>query len=41
MIIRPAEEADLPGILEIHNDVVDTSTAIYAFEPTTLEDRGR
>jgi L-amino acid N-acyltransferase len=37
--IRDASEADLPAILEIYNDVVVTSTAIYRDEPATLEDR--
>lgn len=37
--IRDAEEGDLPGILAIYNDVVATSTAIYADDPSTLEER--
>jgi len=37
--IREAQEADLPAILDIYNDVVATSTAIYRDEPATLEDR--
>ena len=37
--IREAHENDLPAILEIYNDVVATSTAIYRDEPATLEDR--
>lgn len=37
--IRQAVPADLPGILEIYNDVVATSTAIYSLSPSTLEDR--
>ncbi len=37
--IRDAREDDLPAILEIYNDVVATSTAIYRDEPATLEDR--
>jgi len=39
MQLRDANEADLPGILEIYNDVVAHSTAIYATEPTTLDER--
>jgi phosphinothricin acetyltransferase len=39
MDVRPAGLSDLPGILAIYNDVVATSTAIYAFEPSTLEER--
>ena len=37
--IREAQEGDLPAILEIYNDVIATSTAIYRDEPATLEDR--
>jgi L-amino acid N-acyltransferase len=39
MLIRDAAPEDLPQILEIYNDVVATSTAIYADRPATLEDR--
>lgn len=39
MPIRPATEADLPAITAIFNDVIATSTAIYADDPLTLEDR--
>ena len=38
-MIRPANEADLPGILAIYNDVIATSTAVYADDPVTLQDR--
>jgi L-amino acid N-acyltransferase len=41
MIVRDAAPADVPGILEIYNDVVATSTAIYAFDPSTLDERVR
>jgi phosphinothricin acetyltransferase len=37
--IRDAREADLPGLLEIYNDVIATSTAVYSYIPVTLEDR--
>ena len=37
--IREAHEKDLSAILDIYNDVVATSTAIYRDEPATLEDR--
>ena len=40
MLLRPAERSDLPGILAIYNEVVATSTAIYAYDPSTLEERG-
>jgi L-amino acid N-acyltransferase len=39
MEIRDAEAADLPGLLAIYNDVIATSTAIYSYLPTTLEER--
>ena len=39
MRIAAAEDADLPGILAIYNEVVVNSTAIYAFGPTTLDER--
>jgi phosphinothricin acetyltransferase len=39
MPIRPATEADLVAITAIFNDVIATSTAIYADDPLTLEDR--
>ena len=39
MIIRESIEADLPGILEIHNDAVATTTAIFSLHPVDLENR--
>ncbi len=39
MPIRPATEADLPAITAIFNEVIATSTAIYADEPFSLQDR--
>jgi phosphinothricin acetyltransferase len=39
MIIRDATDDDLPGILEIYNEVLLNSTAIYAYEPAPIEDR--
>ena len=39
MLIRDADENDLPAILAIYNDVIATSTAIYADDPVTLADR--
>jgi L-amino acid N-acyltransferase YncA len=38
-IIRSAREADLPAILEIYNHVILNTTAVYAYEPHTLEMR--
>jgi L-amino acid N-acyltransferase YncA len=37
--IGDAGEADLAGLLAIYNDVIATSTAVYADQPVTLEDR--
>ena len=39
MDIRDAREDDLPGLLAIYNDVIATSTAVYAEDPVTLENR--
>jgi phosphinothricin acetyltransferase len=39
MLVRPAERADLPGILALHNEVIAHSTAIYTEVPATLEER--
>lgn len=39
MIVRDATAADLPAVLDIFNEVVATSTAIYMESPTTLEER--
>ena len=35
--IRPATPDDLPAILDITNDVIATSTAIYFDDPLTLD----
>jgi len=37
--VRVATETDLPGILAIYNEVISTSTAVYALEPATLDER--
>lgn len=39
MQVRNAIEADLPAILAITNDVIQTTTAIYSHIPATLADR--
>jgi L-amino acid N-acyltransferase YncA len=39
LLIDDAAEADLPAILEIYNDVIATSTAVYSETPVDLEDR--
>lgn len=37
--IRDAREEDLPGLLAIFNQVIETSTAVYRRDPALLEDR--
>ena len=39
MIVREAQEADLPGVLAIYNDVIARSTAVFSDQPATLDDR--
>jgi phosphinothricin acetyltransferase len=39
MIVREATEADLPQILEIYNDAILNTTAVYDYNPHTLEMR--
>jgi L-amino acid N-acyltransferase len=39
MIITDAEEKHLPGVLEIYNHVIATTTAVYSEELVTLENR--
>ncbi|MDG0874923.1 N-acetyltransferase family protein [Paenibacillus thiaminolyticus] len=38
-MIREATEQDLPAILEIYNDAIIHSTAVYSYEPQSLEQR--
>jgi L-amino acid N-acyltransferase len=37
--VRAATESDLSSILAIYNEVIATSTAVYALEPATLDER--
>ncbi len=37
--VRPATENDLPQILEIYNEIIANTTAVYYYEPHTLEMR--
>lgn len=37
--VRAATEADLPAILAIYNDAILTTTAVYQYEPHTIEMR--
>jgi phosphinothricin acetyltransferase len=39
MIIREAKESDVLRILEIFNEVLITSTAVYAYEPASLDEQ--
>jgi L-amino acid N-acyltransferase len=39
VVVRAAEHADLPAILEIYNDAVLHTTASYDYQPRTLEHR--
>jgi Sortase and related acyltransferases len=39
MHVRPAIESDLPQILEIYNDIILNTTAVYQYEPHTLQMR--
>ena len=39
MKLRDAVEGDLPGILEIYNEVIANSTAVYSEQPVSLADR--
>jgi L-amino acid N-acyltransferase len=36
MLVRIATEADLPGILNIYNEAILNTTAVYDYEPHTL-----
>jgi len=37
IFIRRARESDVPGILDIYNDAILNTTALYTYEPFTLE----
>ncbi len=39
MIVRPATDDDLPAMLEIYNDIILNTTAVWHSEPHTLEMR--
>jgi L-amino acid N-acyltransferase YncA len=39
MELRDAQESDVPGILEIYNEVIAHSTAIYSEQPSSLQER--
>jgi L-amino acid N-acyltransferase YncA len=37
--VRPALEADLPAMLDIYNDIILHTTAVYSYDPHTLDMR--
>src|SRR5215472_8556513 len=37
--VRAATDSDLSSILAIYNEVIASSTAVYALEPATLDER--
>jgi L-amino acid N-acyltransferase len=39
MHVRPATTTDAPVMLEIYNDAILNTTALYSYEPVTLENR--
>lgn len=39
MLIRDADAADLAAILDIYNEVIANTTAVYSDRPVTLEER--
>ncbi|HEY7966646.1 MAG TPA: GNAT family N-acetyltransferase [Solirubrobacteraceae bacterium] len=41
VVVRDAVASDLPGLLEIYNEVIANSTAVFSDQPVTLEDRER
>jgi len=38
-MIRDMQEKDLPEVLDIYNDAIIHTTAVYSYTPQTLEDR--
>ena len=41
LVVRDAVASDLPGLLDIYNEVIANSTAVFSDRPVTLEDRER
>ncbi len=39
LIIRNATETDLPQMLEIYNEIIATTTAVFQYDPHTYESR--
>lgn len=38
-MIRQAQQSDLASILDIYNDAIINTTAVYTYQPTTIEER--
>lgn len=38
-MIRQAQQSDLTSILDIYNDAIINTTAVYAYQPTNIEER--
>lgn len=39
LVIRPADERDLPALLDLYNHAILTTTSVFDYEPHTLEMR--
>ena len=39
IVVRSATEEDLPAILEIYNEIIENTTAVYDYEPHSLQMR--
>ena len=39
LTIRPAVHGDVPALLDIYNEVIANTTAVYALVPGTLAER--
>lgn len=37
-MIRQAQQSDLTSILDIYNDAIINTTAVYTYQPTTIEE---
>ena len=38
-MIRQAQQSDLTSILDIYNDAIINTTAVYTYQPTNIEER--
>ena len=39
MLIRDATPDDMPGLLSLYNEIIETSTAVYLYQPVSLQNR--